>query len=267
MKNRNLQTVLAVATVCLIGVSVSMAQNYEYGSSYKDFSVREMGGFFIPEPLFMCADAEEKIFSLLYDEDDCIVGFGVLNKNLECKKEFRTYTPSDAAHIREYKYAGDTNWIESYRDTYKNGCPVIGYFDASDALLFDVFAGGDDPNTLVNVTQTLFNDDEAYELIQPVYGESRIVEYDEDFTYRHIYINDKVTEFNIVDENGKVLYAIKPKSGFFFNDNPNVLRLGNKYYFVAVMRDMADPESLRTVCFYEINKAANSVSLVRELRK
>lgn len=262
---KKVSKIALLAIVCVMGVSGAMAQNEIIGG-YKDFSDREMGAFFIPDSRFMCANAGEKIFSLLYDEDDCLIGFRVLNKNLECEKELRTYTPNYGTVIHESKYTGDADWTEYYRYTDKNGCSYVGYYDASDALLFDVLEG-DFYNTLVNVTQTLFNDDEAYELIQPVYGESRMVEYNSDFTYRDIYINQKVTEFDIVNENGKVLYAIKPKSGFFFNDDPNVLRLGNKYYFVAVMRDMADSESLRTVCFYEINKAANSVSLVRELRK
>lgn len=253
-----------LASVCLIGVGGAMAQNEIFGG-YKDFSERDMGQFFIPDSRFMCADAGEKIFSLLYDEDDCLVGFGVLDKDLKCEKELRTYTPNYGTVILESKYTGDTDWTEYYRNTDKNGCSYVGYYDASDALLFDAFEG-DYYNTLVNVTQTLFNDDSAYELIQPVYGESRIVGYSSSFTRREIYINHVVTEFNVVDENGKVLYAIKPKSGFFFRNDPNVLRLGNRYYFVAVMHEMA-LGSDGVACFYEINKSENSVKLVREMRR
>ena len=263
---KKVSKIALLAIVCVMGVSGAMAQNEIIGG-YKDFSDREMGAFFIPDSRFMCANAGEKIFSLLYDEDDCLIGFRVLNKNLECEKELRTYTPTPnyGTVIFESKYTGDADWTEYYRYTDKNGCSYVGYYDASDALLFDAFEG-DRYNTLVNVTQTLFNDDEAYELIQPVYGESRVVWYNEDFTQRTIYINHFVTEYNIVDENGKVLYAIKPNAGHRFRSFAAVLTLGNKCYFVVIMHEMASGSD-GVACFYEINKSENSVKLVREMRR
>lgn len=246
----------ALALVCVNGV---VAQNDFFGKQ-KELSYEE-SWFFNPPSRFLANDG--KMISFLFDEDENMLGYRVLNENLEFEKELRTFEPSVGIHIREMIIEGV--WTEISRDTVDFDWTLVGYDDTS-TNLWGVNAGQDDDvfsMSLVNVTQTLFNDDEVYELIQPIHGESRVVTYNDYFTERTIRINTSITEYAITSENGDILYSIKPRSGYVFGKDVSVIGVGDKNYLTVDMRDMAGVEEL--VCFYEIDKNTNSVKLVREI--
>ncbi len=246
----------ALAIVCVNGV---VAQNDFFGKQ-KELSYEE-SWFFNPPSRFLANDG--KMIAFLFDEDENMLGYRVLNENLEFEKELRTFEPSVGIHIREMIIEGV--WTEISRDTVDFDWTLVGYDDTS-TNLWGVNAGQDDDvfsMSLVNVTQTLFNDDEVYELIQPIHGESRVVTYNDYFTERTIRINTSITEYAITSENGDILYSIKPRSGYVFGNDVSVIGVGDKNYLTVDMRDMAGVEEL--VCFYEIDKNTNSVKLVREI--
>lgn len=254
-----------IASLMLMSVSSAMAQKEMFGNrqelTYEDDFIM----FFSPPSRFFYGDNGGKMMNFILDVDENLVGYQVYNENLELEKELRTFMPSKGVIIHERKNSGDTQWTETSRDTVDFDWTLVGYDDTS-TNLWGVNAGQEDDvwsMSLVNVTQTLFNNDKSYELIQPIHGESRVVTYNYDFTVRTIRINTSITEYAITSENGEILYSIKPRSGYVFGNAVSVIGVGDKNYLTVNMRDMAGVEEL--VCFYEIDKNTNSVKFVREI--
>lgn len=250
-----------MASLMLVVVNSRAAQD-----RYKEFTYEE-SGLFKPHSRFLCEHDDAKIMSIIMPEDERLLGYRVLNENLEYVKELKVLDSGIGIHVREVRYAGDSYWTEVSRDTTTGfWTPFVGYYDSSNIWEgLNVCQESDVcSNSIVNVTQTMFNDDEAYELIQPIYGESRVVSYNYDFTERSIYINARITEYAVTDENGSILHSIKPRSGFVFGEMISVVGLENKVYLTVNMRDIASGED-DIICFYEINKEAGSMPLVREM--
>ncbi len=258
--------VFLIASLMLVSVTNAVAQKDMIVNRKELAFTHDFFMFFNPPGRFYSEGHEGRIMSFLTDNEGNVIGYQVFNENLESEKELRTFDPAVGVVIRETRYSGDTRWTEVSKDSMElDNWLFVGYDDTS-TNIWGVNAGQDDDvssNSLVNVTQTLFNNDEAYELIQPVYGESRVVSYNDDFTERTIRINSSITEYAITSENGGVLYSIKPRSGYVFGDAASVIGVGDKNYFTVDMCDMAGDEEL--VCFYEFDKNTASVKFVREM--
>lgn len=220
---------------------------------------------FIPAEILV--GGTNKIILGIYDEDEeCFLGYQVVDENLEIEKEFKMYTLDEAKNTRlqiTEQLNSEGNWVETSRSTrriYSEPC-----FYISETSFGESYAV---------MSQTLFNNDDKYEIIVPVYG-GEVIYQAENSSTRTVYKNYAVTSLNIVSETGEVLYTLNAEENKFmrFDDGGvYIVKIGNKTYLALSIGNLtADSwgewiyrfESYR---WYEICKETNSINFVRETR-
>lgn len=122
-----------------------------------------------------------------------------------------------------------------------------------------------------NISQTLFNNDDKYEAIVPVYGGEVIYQ---EGNNRRIYKNYVITSLKIVGETGETLHTLYAGENMFFvsgeGDGIQIIRIGDKIYCVVrvgdLVADNSDWQYGDSYRWYEICKETNSINFVRETR-
>lgn len=260
-----------LASVCLMGISGAMAQSEIFGE-YKD----------VPSTLsrFICIDRalsygeNDKLLRPVFGEpgsDDIVSAWQILDENLEVVKEIQ-FPSSSMTEVYEKKDGESNIWVETERDTHTSDGGYYPYYDSANTMWMDFT--DDDASSMATITQTLFNDDENYEMIVPIYGDSKVIAYHSSFLMRVTYLDAFVTEYNVVSDSGTVLFSIKAGVNTFFDDHCSVLRIGDKYYLVVEAFDVSSityyswerDDSNVFLRFYEINKENGSIKLAREMR-
>lgn len=221
---------------------------------------------FIPSELL--AEGKSKMVVTLYDGSDDwdpFLGYQVINEDLEVEKEFKMYTPDEATNTRlviteEIDETG--NWVETSRRTWDIDPNHFKYLSETGEDCYGV------------ISQILFNNDDKYEIIVPVYG-GDIVNQREGSNTRTIYKDCAITSLNVVSETGEVLYTLEVGDNkYVINSNDNsIVKIGNKTYLVLDIGDFSgfggdDYYSQKRESFrwYEICKETNSINFVREMR-
>ncbi len=190
------------------------------------------------------------------------IGFQVLNENLDVEKEYKVFSIDECIGTRliiEEQLDEEGNWVEISKET---DIAELEFF----LYMSEVHYSGS-----VAMSQTLFNDDDKYEIIVPVYGGE--VVYQREGNTRTIYRNYIVTALKIVSETGETLFTLEAGENEFIAEGTSgeVVRVGNKRYLVVpIGRSIADNGNwlwdIESYRWYEICKESNSVNFVRETR-
>ena len=195
------------------------------------------------------------------------LGFQVYNKNMEVEKELKMFSVDEALNTRL-----------RVREDYANGSWVssndIDSYPLYNLPFFMYYSANRNISSAAAVSQSLFNDDDKFEVIVPVFG-GEVVEHQEGSSYRYKYINYVITSFKIVSETGEILYTLNAGSNMFFvagegGGEHQIINIGDKTYLILKVGRMDTSNSSwkygDTYRWYEISKEANSVNLVREVR-
>lgn len=260
-----------LASVCLMGVSGTMAQDEIFGE-HKDIPSAQ--SWFICIDKVLSYGENDKLLRPVFgepDTDDIVSAWQILDENLEVVKEIQ-FPSSSITEVYEKKDEESNIWVETGRKTYSSDGGYYPYYDVANTMWMDFTE--DDASSMATITQTLFNSDENYEMIVPVYGDSKVVAYHSSFLERVTYLNAFVTEYNVVSDSGTVLFSVKAGVNTFFNNLCSVLRIGDKYYLVVEAFDVSSityyswdrDDSNVFLRFYEINKENGSIKLAREMR-
>ena len=123
------------------------------------------------------------------------IGYKVVNQYLETEVELKPYSMGLEA-IKSIKIRENQ---DGTTDRYE-----------SEEGLKSIYFYGEESNeySKATVTQTLFNDDEEYELFVPIYGGEDVVY--QGYNSRTIYKNYAVVEFKIMNGAGEILYSSAP---------------------------------------------------------
>ena len=202
----------------------------------------------------------------IYDEVRYYVGYQVMDENLEVEKEIRISTIEEAKNTRlkiTEQLNSEGNWTETSRSTRRNSSDHCFYM--SETTFGESYAV---------MSQTLFNNDDKYEIIVPVYGGEAIYQEGNSST-RIVYKNYVATSLNIVSETGEVLHTLEAGENQFIcldEGNIYIVKIGNKTYISLPIGDIT-PDSWGEWFYrysfyrwYEICKETNSVNFVRETR-
>ena len=228
--------------------------------------------YFMPQEFSY--DGASKALFILYEEADVYygyasykenvpVGYRIINPNLEVEKEIKTFTASEAIRTRINEKLENGNWVEKHKSQDVNyGTP------------FFIRSANSNTTTVVGVSQTLFNDDDKYEVIVPVYSKEFIRQENEGSTSRTVYRNFFVTALNIVNEAGEILHTLDAGNDSFFHTDDNAcvfIEIGDKIYFSTAMGSTIEDseywyENYTGYRWYEICKKTNSINFVRETR-
>ena len=191
------------------------------------------------------------------------IGWQVADKNLNVEKEFKMFTFDELNNTREVIYEtadGNGGWTETSKEMREIYLSAYQYRSVDCNYV-----------SAVNISQTLFNDDEKYEAIVPVYGGEVIYQ---EGNNRRIYKNYVVTSFKIVGETGETLHTLNAGENMFFASSEGngiqIIRIGDKIYFVVPVGDLvadnSDWQYGDSYRWYEICKETNSINFVRETR-
>ena len=162
---------------------------------------------------------------------------------------------------KEFSYDG-FSYLYSAKDDSENETTITIYDDdlevvksfsvASEYQEWDVFCADFDDNTwlewVVDVTQTLFNADEKYEYMLPLYDE-----------------NSNIIGFRIMSEDGTELQSVEfdfsGSGNKKINDDVMVLKINGKHYLVF---EGYDDENSFTI-FYRIYPQTNEIKAVKSI--
>ncbi len=200
-----------------------------------------------------------------YDEVRYYLGYQVLDEDLEVEKEFRMFTLEEAVNTRlkiTEQLDNEGNWIESSRETRANRRNSCYYLSGTSC-----------EESYAVMSQTLFNNDDKYEIIVPVYG-GEVVYQTEGSNTRTIYRNYVVTSLNVISETGATLYTLDAGENNFINIDESAVRIvkiGSKTYIALPIGSLTANSSswfynYDSYRWYEICKETNSINFVRETR-
>lgn len=136
---------------------------------------------------------------------------------------------------------------------------VYIYDDRPLRLEFYDFDGNLWPDEIrTNYTQTLFNNDNNFEYIKPIYSANPIViqfdYYTEEYT---------IERFDILTENGSVVNTITLEDGYLARPFINLYKFGNKFYIYI---EVANSESEKgEAAWYRIDQQTQSISRVENV--
>ena len=220
---------------------------------------------FIPSELL--SEGGSKMVVTLYEGSndwDPFLGYQVINEDLEVEKEFKMYTLDESTNTRLMitEVIDETgNWVEISRRTMDIEPNHFKYLSETDEDCYGV------------ISQTLFNNDDKYEIIVPVYG-GEIVNQREGSNTRTIYKDCAITSLNVVSETGEILYTLEVGDNKYVRNSSanSIVKIGNKTYLVLDIGDFSgfgedyysqERESFR---WYEISQETTSINFVREMR-
>lgn len=175
---------------------------------------------------------------------------------------------------------GEFNEIASFRLTgvpYKTNYKVVydsgEVYDAVQKYDLDfrtlrvdyseVYIGSEE----INVTQSLFNDDDKFEYIIAIGDTKETVRKDEGYTqYRYTYHR---TGYRVMNEDGEVLFQINAPANFEMNSYPELTIVGGNGYLKCYMMEISDEDKEHydtKVYLYTIDRKTSSVKFVAESR-
>jgi len=211
------------------------------------------------------ANRNEKLILYVEDAEGNRIGFKVVNQDLETEVEIipSTMGLELGTSIQIIESLDDNgNWVETNKYESNNDLRHCYYYSVSS-----------NESSTATITQTLFNSDDKYELIVPIYGGEVINQ--RESNYRYKYINYVATELKVISQSGEVLQTLSAGEGKFFQTRDSGLRIiaiGEKIYLLVGIGNLtADNNSewyYRTDSWrwYEICKETNSINFVRETR-
>ena len=261
---------MAACAAVLMGVNVMAQSNVFVEHTSMNLST---DCYFIPQEFSI--DGTSKLLFTLEEETDVDygynpepskvnvpVGYRIINQDLEVEKEIKLLAASEAINTRIIETAENGSWVESKR-----------YQDVNDCTPFNFRSANSNSATAVALSQTLFNNDDKYEAIVPIYG-GEIIFQREGSTSRTIYRNYVVTALKIVNEAGETLHTLSAGDDSFFHksyDDCVFIKIGDKIYLsIAMGSTNTDNEYWEDDCtgyrWYEICKETNSINFVRETR-
>ena len=262
---------MATCAAVLMGANVMAQENVfvenNAGATFSD------NCYFIPKNLTF--DGVEKLAFYIeeeytheeYGNTTCAIGYQVMDQDLTSKAEFKLFTIEEILNTRMRVYEKldeKGNWveIEDGRYTYEI---IPSFFEYRDV----------DYNftSTASVTQTLFNNDEKYEAVVPIY-KGNVIYQKEGSDRRTVYKNYVSTEIKIVNDLGETLHTLQAGEGSFFQlsyGGGGFVKIGEKIYFsVAMGSTIVDKEYWQEdytgYRWYEICKETNSINFVRETR-
>lgn len=206
----------------------------------------------------------EKMVFYIEDTDEARIGFRVVNQDLETEVEF---IPRDmglelgtSISVSE-SLDSNGDWTETSRYEYTTDLRHCYYYSVNS-----------NEYSVATVTQTLFNNDDKYEFIVPVYGGEVI--YQRNSTERSKYINYVATEVKVINQSGEIIQALSPGEGKFFqvrDSGLRIIRIGEKTYLLVGIGNLTANDSdwyynCDSYRWYEICKETNSINFVRETR-
>ena len=260
----------AVACVAmLMGANVMAQQNALVEKTSVNFS-----GYVDFIPAEILTEKTSKIILPIYesgvdnvgDKISYKLGYQVINENLEVEKEFKIFTLDETKNTRlkiTEQLNAEGKWEEISSSAKRNSMDPCFYM--SETSFGESYAV---------MSQTLFNNDDKYEIIVPVYGGEAIYQ-EENSSRRIVYKNYVVTSLNIVSETGEVLHTLDAGENKFIcleEGHTYIVRIGNKTYIALPIGDLtADAwgEWYYRCDFYrwyEICKETSSINFVRETR-
>ncbi len=259
---------MAACAAVLMGANVMAQENVFVENNGATFSSDLV---FIPKNL--TDDGIEKLVRELpeeytheeYGNKTCDIGFQVLDQDLTSVAEFKLYTVDEILNTRMKVYETldeNGNWVENDRYAYEVWLDCFAYRDVNCNY-----------GSTASVSQTLFNDDEKYEAVVPVYNGTVIYQV-EGSNRRTVYKNYVPTEIKIVDESGETLHTLQAGEGSFFHlgyGGGVFIKIGDKIYFSVPMGSTIANneywhENYTGYRWYEICKETNSINFVRETR-
>ncbi|MGN0214848.1 MAG: T9SS type A sorting domain-containing protein [Muribaculaceae bacterium] len=174
-----------------------------------------------------------------YDEDSRIETISFYNSDIQETAHFDIKSDKLMWYSihRERQQDADGNYTGEWVETKENS-----YDDFRRIAYYDVSSNSGDYFSLY-FSQTLFNNDEKYEYIAPVYGEFETAEYsyerdrdgdgEIDLTHEEYYA--KRIGFDVVNQDGNVLCSIRPTipEGYELDEYPYLLIIGGKRYLVT----------------------------------
>ena len=258
---------MAACAAVLMGVNVIAQENVLVEKTGVNFS-----GYVNFIPAEVLTERTSKILLPIYESGDSYdevryyLGFQVMDENLEIEKEYRMFTLDEAKNTRlkiTEQLNAEGGWVETSRSTRRNSSDYGFYM--SETSFGESYAV---------MSQTLFNNDDKYEIIVPVYGGEAIYQ-EENSSTRTVYKNYVVTSLNIVNETGEVLYTLEAGENKFISlddGDIHIVKIGSKTYITLPIGDLTADSwgewiyRYHSYRWYEICKETNSVNFVRETR-
>lgn len=105
-------------------------------------------------------------------------------------------------------------------------------------------------------TQTLFNNDNNFEYIKPIYSANPIV-------IQQFYDEYPIERFDILTENGSVVNTITLEDGYLARPFINLFKFGNKFYIYIEVANSESEE--REAAWYRIDQQTQSISRVENV--
>ena len=260
MKKLLLLAVLAIFTANLAQSEILTETNKLYHSIGFDNFVPDKFAF----------NNKGSIYIENYDEDSRIETITFYNSDIQETSHFdikrdkliRYSIHRERQQDAEGKYTGE--WVETRNNDDYDGYEHISYYDVS---------SNSDESFSLYFSQTLFNNDEKYEYIVPVYGEfekNYSNEYDRDYdgeideTYE--YYDAKRIGFDVVNQDGNLLCSVRPTipDGYKLYVYPILLIIGGKRYLVTEIWGSAPDkdETNYEITFYLIDPNSTSLQQV-----
>lgn len=251
---------MAACAAVLVSVNVVAQENV----FVEKIEMAEYPSFYFMHPSF-ATNRNEKLIHYVEDAEGNRIGFKVVNQDLETEVEIipSTMGLELGTSIQIIESLDDNgNWVETNKYESNNYLRHCYYYSVSS-----------NESSTATITQTLFNSDDKYEFIVPIYGGEVI--YQRESNYRYKYINYVATELKVISQSGEVLQTLSAGEGKFFQTRESGLRIiaiGEKIYLLVGIGNLtADNNSdwyYRTDSWrwYEICKETNSINFVRETR-
>lgn len=165
-----------------------------------------------------------------------------------------------------------TSYKQSFTGEWKQGLKEDSYSEENE-WLWDVemypFCVGELRVDMAGIyaTQTLFNNDEKWEFLRPIYTESvyntRESDRDNDgeIDYKEITYRDKVKAYEIVSEDGNVLSSFLVPEGDSYD--PRIVKWDGEVYFgISVEKEISYYNYEEYTVIYSIDKNASSVKKI-----
>lgn len=163
----------------------------------------------------------------------------------------------------QYWYSDTVNVINSNLQVERSFVvdidnPEDEYDDRPLRLEFYDFDGNMSPDRFyASYTQTLFNNDNSFEYIKPIYSANPIV-----FQYDYYTREYTIERFDILTENGSVVNTITLEDGYMASPFIELYKFGNKFYIYI---EVANSESEEKAAWYRIDQQTQSISRVENV--